>query len=222
MFRGDNFHMPLDKRSAADSSEPDAPEEETCGTCLSRKSRRARVACGHWWCRFCLRTLIKQVVKEAHHNETLWPPHCCVSRGEISEGLIRWVGDRPILLAYRETGKVMAIPATHRTYCYNKACSAIIFPDIYRHLPGVTAGMGDWVATCQTCERQTCVVCRGQGHPAQMCQLDPDTLRHIEDLITRDMQLCPGCGIGLEKISGCNQVEYVTLAVLFMSCWSLN
>lgn len=93
------------EHSGSDESSTGGPEDAACVVCTRVARRRARLACGHTWCRRCLRT---HIIHALRGGDGAWPPRCCAGEhGEIREEVVEWLGDRGVTGTYRRRNTEM-------------------------------------------------------------------------------------------------------------------
>ncbi|OIW26173.1 hypothetical protein CONLIGDRAFT_684697 [Coniochaeta ligniaria NRRL 30616] len=199
-----NGNLTAAEHSASDASSAGGPEDAACLVCIRVARRRARLPCGHTWCRRCLRTQVRNALRG---GDGAWPPRCCRGEGgEIREGAVEWLGDRGVLDMYRRRRTETGVAVRDRVYCHLITCASFI-PLVHHTLAG-DRGRGGRIALCQEpgCSRHTCVDCGTQAHVGRECPRDPDMEAVLQTIEAHGYQFCARCNAVVERIDGCNHI----------------
>ncbi|KAK4551389.1 hypothetical protein LTR86_011196 [Recurvomyces mirabilis] len=131
----------------------------------------ARVPCDHEYCRPCIGQLFELSITD----ESLFPPRC--DGKEIPLAQVRlWL---PSKLAKSFESKYAELSTKNRTYCHDPRCNRWIDQ----------AHDDTDVATCATCKKTTCIICKGVSHTGD-CPSD-SALQQLVD--TANMQQWQRC-----------------------------
>lgn len=159
-----------------------------CGSCLEDTEIFFESACGHEFCRDCIRQLFTGAIKD----EELYPPRCC--------GQVIPPGITLRILTYHElrdfSERAIEYAAKDRIYCAEPACSKFIPPSAIHNDHGI----------CPECHQETHVPCRSLAHPGVDCPLD-DSLQNVLALAeVESWQRCFNCRTLVELQHGCNHI----------------
>ncbi|KAH0848388.1 hypothetical protein FOPE_02363 [Fonsecaea pedrosoi] len=148
--------------------------------------------CEHLWCRPCLLERFELVLK----NESQYPVRCCRRLPIISHQnptIVRLLGEESV--AKLEL-KIKEYTTTDRTYCHDPTCSTFIDPDTF----------ADRMATCPSCQKHTCVMCKAEFHSLPTCNESQD--RAFNDWVTaNEASTCPNCHRVIIISHGCNHMR---------------
>jgi hypothetical protein len=132
------------------------------------------VPCGHHYCDGCLNELFHV----AMNDEQAYPPRCCrqtVPFEDVESFLNRG-------LAGQFAAKKEELDDSKPTYCYVSTCSTYIGQDLKE---------GD-VATCPSCEAQTCIPCKHAVHSGD-CEDDKAIEETMKLAESQGWKRCPHC-----------------------------
>lgn len=182
--------VPYARRQAV-ALEKLALEVFECTGCTSefRWSSTTQLACGHGYCKPCLRKFIMAGVVE--RDLMLVPPRCCgtaVPFRDIACTLTEAEMEDFELAELEKATK-------NKTYCCNPDCGKFIAPKT------IIAGE----ATCSRCETKTCAMCKSPGHRGD-CPEDPDIQATLELGAENKWQRCFSCRSLVEIDWGCNHM----------------
>lgn len=135
------------------------------------------------------------------------PMHCCQQPIPIYKLRNSTIIPAEETVAYRK--KLAEFNTPRPTYCFDPKCSAFI--------PDVLGG------TCRVCRKKTCTSCGMKSHgggvctspsvPRSMAQVAERRFKRLSDLM--GWKTCPGCRRVVEKIDGCNHIQWVILFPFF-------
>ncbi|KAI8940505.1 hypothetical protein NX059_004182 [Plenodomus lindquistii] len=143
----------------------DTSARRTCSSCLDVHPKHdiLELSCKgddefetHAYCRGCLEGLFESSVTDPSH----FPPRCCSK-------IISLFSCTPFLsatLVARFVSRREELETPNRTYCSDATCSKWVHPDEIH---------GN-VATCSSCTRKTCALCKGKAHTGSLCPEDKD------------------------------------------------
>lgn len=212
-----------------------------CQVCLTLKlgvEFERLVACGHPFCRDCLKQHFRIQIESGCSNLMRCPQEGCGAqalptqvKALVGEALgVRY--EESLLSAYLDSQADL-------TYCPRQLCQQPVVTD--PDLP---------LAQCPTCNFVFCLYCRMVYHGVQPCRLKPGEQRKIrdqylaaspaemqemekrygrrtlrlvvdeslsQDWIEVNSKKCPHCGISIEKEDGCNKMTCWRCGTYF--CW---
>lgn len=172
------------------SAVKESESTSTCVVCQDEfpKDSVLRCRCEHEYCRSCL----TQLVDASLHDESLFPPRCCLAPVPI--------GDKPEFLAAQLVRELEAkqeeYSTPNRTYCHRQYCSKFIPARAIRGTVG----------TCIRCEMQTCINCNSAMHDNGCSEnlAEQEVLRVAED---NEWKRCGWCQAVVEREDGCNHIS---------------
>ena len=124
-------------------------------------------------------------------DETLYPPRCC--RLEMPWDSVRFVIQAELAAGFE--AKREELGTRNRVYCYDPACASFI---------GRARIVSD-VATCPTCQKETCVNCKSATHAGDRAA---DTGLQMTLALARQQgwKRCSECRAVVELNTGCNHI----------------
>ncbi|OQV01693.1 IBR domain-containing protein [Cladophialophora immunda] len=176
-----------------EADEVHPPEE--CYVCLEVTPYSQLIRheeCLHGWCRSCLLQQFELVLKSESH----YPVRCCRTRTAVSHQhpvIVRLLGEEAIA---RLEVKIKEYETEDRTYCYKPTCSAFIDPNTFK---------GD-MATCPSCQRDTCVRCKAEFHSGSKCE-DSQDVAFANWKEENEASACPTCHRVILISHGCNHMR---------------
>ncbi|KAI1400713.1 hypothetical protein F4819DRAFT_460551 [Hypoxylon fuscum] len=162
---------------------------EICRACreVKKVTNLIRTPCHHTYCHDCLAQLFWNAVS----NDANFPPRCC--RMTIPLEPHEPILPEGVISRYREKSAEMSI--SDRTYCYRPQCSAFIPPRMHNF----------GTATCEKCDSQTCLACRGPFHSGN-CPRDKSLDKLLKVAKSKGWKQCPNCRTMVELTAGCFHV----------------
>jgi E3 ubiquitin-protein ligase RNF144 len=154
------------------------------------------LSCKHIYCRECVVGIFESSIKDPE----LFPPRCC--RTEIPFDQV----DRQFLtqeLSERFRKKRLEINTPNPVYCSNRTCSEFVATD-YVSCSWLRCGQK---ATCQSCNTDTCIDCRGKDHYGDCEESEHEEILQLAK--DKQWQRCPNCKTLVEITHGCNHMMHV-------------
>jgi hypothetical protein len=166
-------------------------EQRQCIACLTDVSslETMECPCSHIYCHKCVADLFKS----AMIDESLFPPRCCGQKIPLKTTELFLPAE--LLKEYQE--RSLEYGTSNRTYCYISTCLAFIPPQCIQHD----------VATCKSCQCETCSVCKGPYHKDGDCPDDKETKDLLNTAAERKWQRCYSCRRMVELTTGCNHIS---------------
>jgi hypothetical protein len=143
--------------------------------------------CADTYCVDCLKELFIRSTKD----ESLFPPRCCRQPIPFDRIADHLSNDE----AHGFNAASFEFSTPNRTYCADPACGVFILPDNVH---------GD-VATCQTCEKATCAICKQTGHYSD-CPEDTNIRTTLALATDNNWRRCGNCHRMVELNLGCNRI----------------
>ncbi|XP_076080411.1 uncharacterized protein LOC143051368 [Mytilus galloprovincialis] len=191
-------------------------EEHQCAICFmeTEDGEMYRLeSCGHPFCKTCIVSQLKSAVGNSD-----FPLSCCK---EGCDELWSWKDITKLSLqsgmtinnlVNRATSSYIARNSKKYKYCTSPEC-----PSVYR----VTNMANEF--SCGECGVRICTACHIQYHDGISC----DTMKELKEDTSgiaiwlrkdpHNRKLCPGCGLPIEKSSGCDRMECTKCRRHF--CW---
>ncbi|RDW86713.1 BRcat and Rcat domain-containing protein [Aspergillus mulundensis] len=183
---------PNKRRCMAESSKTAANRAVTevqseCVACLHENPAWDMVQgqCSHLYCKDCMARL----VNDALADQSLFPPRCC--RLPIPPYALRKHLGAELFRRLEE--KEIENKDPFRTYCSNTECSKYIQPPYVK----------GYIGTCQTCQTETCTLCKRAAHEGPCIDEHDEVLRLAKQ---HGWQRCPQCHHLIELATGCNHI----------------
>ncbi|GAB4823734.1 hypothetical protein N2152v2_010780 [Parachlorella kessleri] len=193
---------------AGDPGERAVPVPEQCPICfdaIDDNFKHALVGCKHPFCLGCLRGYVSCKVADRAFPVGCPLPGC---GGAITTAECNLVLTREEQEVLGKLEAEAAIPAPHKLYCPNKACSQLLLLD--------GEPPSDAEVQCPYCEQPLCAACRVPWHAGLSCQQFkelPDNMRGEDDRAflslagKKKWRQCPRCKCMVERSSGCNAMR---------------
>lgn len=148
----------------------------------------AHCPCSHHYCRGCLASLFRASMLD----EALFPPRCCREPIPLDPNRHFLAAE----LAGQFQAKKIEFETKDRTYCHRPECSTFVPPQFIH---------GD-VATCVSCQRRTCAICKGASHVGD-CPRDEAAQEVLRLAQANGWQRCYSCRRVVELDHGCNHMS---------------
>nr|KMM68683.1 IBR domain-containing protein [Coccidioides posadasii RMSCC 3488] len=168
---------------------------QECASCLEGITDKnlIRLECQHRYCLKCFSTL----VTTAMHNETQFPPRCCLL--EIPIKVILHNLNNANRELFKEKTHEFSIPEQDRWYCHSATCG--------KWIPPKKVKSGATVQKCPFCKIEICGMCRGPVHVSLLdCPGDIGLEATLEEADLCGWRRCPQCRAMVELISGCRHM----------------
>lgn len=164
------------------------PVKKCCSCLEDTEIFLTNTACGHEFCRDCLKHLFLGSIKD----EELYPPRCCGKgiQPEIALRLLTYTE----LLSFSE--KAIEYSAENRLYCAEPTCSKFIPSSSIHGEHGI----------CPDCHRETHLPCGALAHPNIDCPLDSGLQDILEIAGAQHWMRCSNCRNLVELHHGCNHI----------------
>ena len=165
------------------------PRSLDCTACGEGKPETLILSlpCDHRFCTQCMLQLFELAMKE----EAFFPPRCC--KQPIPLSIIGKILTDDQSNTFEE--KTIEHDTNDKTYCHATDCGRFIVPSKIKFDK----------ATCATCSRLTCAVCKSEAHDGE-CPKDPAYITFKEAAATAGFQACFHCKRVLELEFGCNHM----------------
>ncbi|TFK19191.1 hypothetical protein FA15DRAFT_221399 [Coprinopsis marcescibilis] len=177
-----------------------------CAGCTDqfRVGEVLETTCEHYWCPACLADLIQVYLRD----ESLHPIRCC-QKPVSTTHLGFYVKNPSLVNSFEVKRREYEVPAQDRVYCSKPTCSTFLgSAEDHKSRPPSTLLFSDTpaVATCESCNAQTCVGCRKPRHPNDSCSQN-DAIEEVRVLAKESgWQTCPRCSAIVELHHGCNHM----------------
>jgi hypothetical protein len=126
-------------------------------------------------------------------DEPLYPPRCC--RREMPWDDVSLKINNDLATASAEKKEELDMHAGQRTYCSNTTCARFIG----------TAHVVHDIATCPTCNKATCTMCKATGHEED-CPADAALQQTLSLAKDRGWQRCERCRSVVDLAFGCYHI----------------
>jgi hypothetical protein len=156
---------------------------------MDEKGELVALRCQHLYCGDCLGSLVAKSMAE----EARFPPRCCKQAIDVYS--VAGVLGRDRVKEFER--KKVEYSTKDRTYCSRLTCSAFV----------ETSGMASDTVKCGCCGRVTCRRCKMAGHGGD-CVSDEGVRQVLEVAGRERWQRCRECREMVERVDGCNQMEY--------------
>lgn len=148
--------------------------------------------CMHAYCPACVRFIFERSITDPSY----FPPSCC---GGTRIPLVRHLFDDAFLAAFQaKAAEYDQSEHNHPNsiHCSNATCDSVV-PRRYI--------MGS-LATCQSCNGETCTICGQAAHSISRCPEDPSTRTFLHKAATEGWTRCRRCNFWVAPAEGCNHI----------------
>ncbi|KJA21517.1 hypothetical protein HYPSUDRAFT_67648 [Hypholoma sublateritium FD-334 SS-4] len=182
-----------------------------CPVCLSEASPPVALACGHAFCRACLKRYLLAGGAQRRF------PLACLGAGATCAARIPLALAKALLAVDEFNSLVGAAFASHVAknaaafrFCPTAGCS-----QVYRAAPRTTTAggargsgrVGGVIVQCAACLARTCAACDAPAHEGLTCGEAGDGGELFADWAAdAGVKQCPSCRMGIEKEAGCNHM----------------
>ncbi|MCJ1288527.1 hypothetical protein MMC34_000055 [Xylographa carneopallida] len=168
-------------------------QQEICIICEEVKHSFdiLQASCGHHYCRECITAVVQMSIQQ----ESLYPPKCCQIEIPISTATDFLAPE--LMEQFHRKGEEFS--TFNRTYCCHPECSTFIPQRKIKH----------GVASCPSCHRDTCAICKEGSHKNADCPFDPDQQTMDALAVEKSWKKCPACQRRIELFMGCNHITLV-------------
>lgn len=166
-------------------------ETVTCVSCEDRLQLEDgwQAPCSHYYCTGCL----EQLHRASMTDEALYPPRCCRQPMPWESARTK-INDR-LAIAFDLKKQELDVPVGQRTYCSDADCSRFIGP----------AHIANDLATCSTCRKTTCTMCKAPSHTGD-CPADDALQQTLQLAEERGWQRCGHCKSVVDLTFGCYHI----------------
>ncbi|KAF2271822.1 uncharacterized protein EI97DRAFT_243970 [Westerdykella ornata] len=188
----------------------DAPSSHNieCIACRSDDipaRKAAKLKCGHYMCRSCLRRVFTLSLTKPE----LMPPKCCTSAA-IPMKHVEHLFDDQFKATWNR--KLKEFSTSDRIYCPNKGCGEWIEPSkIKKDMTGRK------YARCDYCHTHVCAKCNRKFHRTR-CSVDLEVDEVNRMAKEKGWQRCYNCKNMVELKDGCNHMTCICKAEFCMRC----
>lgn len=130
-------------------------------------------------------------------DESRYPPRCCKKRIPVEQRrlIVKW----EVMTVFLDKMVERNTVAKNRTYCSNRECGVFVRPENVK--------IRNKTVTCPRCGSKTCIKCkRVECLPTVPCH-DSELQGALNLIQENRWQRCKGCGTGVERTPGCNQMQ---------------
>jgi IBR domain, a half RING-finger domain len=189
---------------------PEGADGETCCLCMELHSLENTVSCerlvgdAHVLCRPCFSSYLTITHLEHASNTDLAAVSCCCRQANSCEGMY----DLAQVRANVSTLTRFVTEEKHHARMSREALETVLKEGNAIELTCACGYVGvlekNRVIQCPACEKKMCTLCRGEYHGETICPPSKQMSKVLKD---PDTSRCPGCGQGIQRISGCNHLK---------------